>query len=107
MELAVEKPVSKWQRRKVRFRQLALGVRDELRRVMGNVCKKCGALENLTFHHPHGRTWEPRDCNVQQRMRYYKRDFEAGLLELWCNTCNGRDGATNASFYRERKKEVE
>ena len=77
--------------------------RAALIKKLGGECVECGSDEELTFQHPHGRTWEPRKVNGRQRIRLYERDFEAGLLTLLCNGCNSHDGASKQKHYRQVK----
>lgn len=79
-------------------------LRDKLEDVMGGECARCHSTENLEFHHPTGRDWEPRQKNRLQRMRLYWRDFRAGLLQLLCASCNRSDGAARAVYYWQRKR---
>ncbi len=73
-------------------------LRDELIVQMGGECVLCHSDEDLSFDHPHGRTWDLRSKNQLQRMRLYLRDFAAGNLRLLCGSCN--------SSVRPKKKET-
>lgn len=64
--------------------------RDQLREDMGGVCVCCGAKKRLEFHHTHERTWVARKVSRWHRMTLYRRDWEAGHLELRCKKCHGR-----------------
>lgn len=94
---------AEWKKRKLRVYNQAATLRDELRQRMGGMCVKCESEDYLEFHHPNGRTWEPRRCNLRHRMRIYHQDFMNGNLQLLCSTCNGRDGALNKKKYQRRK----
>jgi hypothetical protein len=94
---------SVWQQKKARALEIAHAVRDKLRALLGGVCQRCRSTEDLQFHHPHGRLWEPRRMNLRHRMRLYQRDYQAGLLELLCRKCNGIDGQVRARFYADVK----
>ena len=98
-------PWTREQRRRIyRLRRADLVAR------MGGRCVYCGAIANLEFHHPYGRTWDLRRVNRLQRLKRYEQDWRAGsnwqggpcalmLLVLACRSCNGQrngggDGAT-------------
>jgi hypothetical protein len=95
---------AEWRRYRAVAYTKACDIRDALRAALGNICKKCGAKENLSFQHMHGRTWEPRRQNLLQRMRLYKRDFDKGQIELLCVSCNGTDGNLNRAYYKAAKR---
>ena len=92
-----------WAKRKETEYRKACDLRDLMRRELGGKCKKCGFEFDLSFHHPNGRDWEPRKMNLLQRMRWYYKDFLAGLIELWCVDCNRKDGVLKTEFYRSKK----
>jgi hypothetical protein len=92
-----------WAKRKDKEYRKACDLRDLMRKALGGKCKKCGLEFDLSFHHPNGRNWEPNKKNLLQRMRWYYRDFLAGLIELWCVDCNQTDGSRKAEFYRSKK----
>lgn len=94
---------AEWKKRKRKVYGQAAELREALRQQMGGRCVKCDAAELLEFHHPRGRTWEPRRCNLRHRMRRYQQDYLRGNLQLLCSTCNGRDGALNKKKYRRKK----
>lgn len=93
-----------WRRRRLRVYNKACELRDELRRILGGRCSntKCRSDHDLEFHHPYGRDWEPREKNLMQRMRLYRRDFELGRLTLLCSPCNGLDGAFRGYWQRRK-----
>ena len=71
------------------------GKRAELIKAMGGRCLNCGnrTPADLEFHHPFGRPYNPSDWSRWRRIIQYRRDWENGLLELRCITCNrGHDG---------------
>lgn len=59
-------------------------------REMGSICwnPECGALHDLEFDHPFGRDWKPREKSSQHRMNIYRREWEAGKLQILCSDCN-------------------
>lgn len=88
------------------FAEWARRKRDALIAQLGGVCKRCGMTAEesgyaLEFHHPHGRSWIPHKLNRWARVIRYERDARAGLLELLCKVCNGRDGG-NRRYGRRR-----
>lgn len=85
-------------------RSKAWELRDRLRVAMGAKCVKCGATEELEFHHPHGRNWVARKKNQLARMKLYWRDFMLGLLELLCSGCNKSAGAPCGFWQRTKAK---
>jgi hypothetical protein len=94
---------AEWQRRKLAVYWLACLLRDGLRAELGGKCP-CGATEQLEFHHPHGRDWEPRKKNLLQRMRLYWRDYLRGELSLLCSPCNSKDGGYRGYWQRTKKR---
>jgi hypothetical protein len=94
-----------WQKRKLKVYNKANKLRELMRKALGEICTKCGTCLDLSFHHPHGRDWEPNKKNLMQRMRLYYRDFLQGKIELLCTNCNSIDGAINKNWYREVKNE--
>jgi hypothetical protein len=73
---------------------------------MGGKCVGCGENDDLHFHHPNGRNWEPNKKNLLQRMKLYQRDFKAGNLALLCCSCNCSDGQTRSCFAKRFKKQA-
>jgi len=73
-----------------RQREWARRKRDELYSLLGNVCNKCGATENLTLDCkiPCGPDHQRR-MEWSARMSFYTRQYEQGNLALKCNKCNG------------------
>src|SRR4051812_20108430 len=65
---------AEWQRRKAATYAKACELRDSLRKELGGVCSQCKTEENLAFHHPNGRDWEPKRKNLLQRMKLYWHD---------------------------------
>jgi 5-methylcytosine-specific restriction endonuclease McrA len=95
---------AEWQRRKLIVYRQACLLRDALRQRLGGKCQKCGRKEELEFHHPNGRNWEPRRCNLRQRMRRYWADYRRGNLALWCSPCNSQDGGIRGYWQRRKKR---
>jgi hypothetical protein len=63
-------------------------LRDALINDMGGRCEQCGTAEKLEFNHKYGKCWEPRMICFYNRMLRYRREFEAGELNLLCKSCN-------------------
>lgn len=92
---------AEWNRRKATVYCATVDERQRLIADMGGKCKLCGARVDLQFdHHPKPRAWSVTRKNRRQRVRLYRRDWEAGLLRLACGSCNGSTGAR----YGNRKR---
>lgn len=79
-----------WQRTRAKAKER----RAALIAVMGSKCKDCDETQPhmMTFHHPHGRLWEPNAVNAYTRIAKYEQDFAEGNLILLCGRCNTIDG---------------
>lgn len=78
--------------------------RAELLVELGNTCGRDGCdNDELEFHHPHGRAWNPVKLSRWQRMIRYRRDAAAGNLALLCKPHNASDGQR---FRGRRRREV-
>lgn len=94
-----------WARRKTKVYNQACALRDLMRAALGGKCRECGSKDDLSFHHPGGRTWDIRKQNLMQRMRLYYKDFLQNKLDLLCVPCNSKDGSRNKKWYSEAKHE--
>lgn len=93
---------AEWQRRKLRVYAKACELRAQLRRELGGLCAVCGATDDLEFHHPKGRDWQPRKKSLLQRMRLYWRDHKVHPLTLLCSGCNTKIGSPG--FWQRKGK---
>jgi len=59
---------------------------------MGGICAKCGTDEKLEFDHIQGIGWDASKISAKSRVSRYRREFEAGLLQLLCGPCNKAKG---------------
>jgi hypothetical protein len=66
--------------------------REELIELLGGKCHKCGSKNKLEFHHKYVREWVAAKKSRWQRMVLYRREYDAGEIELSCRHCNARDG---------------
>jgi hypothetical protein len=66
-------------------------IRDDLRAKLGGVCAKCGTTQNLSFdlEKPNG-VKHHGEMSWLHRMIYYRRQFEAGNLQLLCTFHNSQ-----------------
>lgn len=81
-----------WQDDRERVIESTRAKRAELIEQLGGKCVKCGATDDLHFHHTSPRTWIASKLNRWARLAAYKRDIEAGVIELLCGPCNRREG---------------
>lgn len=76
----------------VRNRRMRDRLKDSLIAQLGGRCAQCGAADNLTFDHIHGRTWSVRSVHASKRLRIYQREADQGLIQLLCLSCNSKKG---------------
>lgn len=71
-------------------KQILVRRSNALKIKLGGVCVQCGEtdLDELEFHHPHGKNWRSRDVSRFERLRRYEQDAAAGLVELLCDDCH-------------------
>lgn len=57
---------------------------------LGGKCIGCGETnaKKLEFNHPYGRDYDPSKLSRWERIRHYRRDADAGRLNLLCSACN-------------------
>lgn len=72
-----------------RQRSWANRAKADLFQRMGNVCWKCGCVENLQFDHPMGRDWSVRKTEFSWRVSRYRQEWARGEGQLLCETDNG------------------
>lgn len=75
--------------------------RDAIIEQLGGKCVRCRGWKCLTFDHIAPIRWEPRLVSWSQRMRRYKQDADAGLLQLLCIRCHGRKSQSEAALMRK------
>jgi len=92
-------------RRRARLRAVeqASLIRWWLFDTMGWCCANCGTIANVELDHPHGRNWEPRNCDCVTRAKRYLRDWADGNLRILCRTCNAKDGGRRGGFKRPKQ----
>lgn len=68
--------------------------RIELTMLLGGTCRECGTEDNLTFDCviPQGDKHHKMDTSA--RMSFYNFQFRLGNLQVLCDKCNSRKGAT-------------
>ena len=78
-----------------RQKDWARRTRDTLLALMGGKCVWCGTVENLSFDciMPQGSDHHRRH-DWSTRMSFYKRQLEAGNLQILCVSCNSKKGST-------------
>lgn len=73
--------------------------RLELVKQLGGKCVFCGVsyeIRHLEFDHKHKRQWVARKLCRGQRLIMYRKEAEAGLIQLACRTCNAQKGIPGA-----------
>lgn len=66
---------------------------------LGGKCVFCGISyrsRHLEFDHKFKREWVARKLCRNQRLKMYRKEAEAGLIQLACRTCNAQKGAPGA-----------
>lgn len=59
---------------------------------LGGCCVWCGKTTRLELDHIEGRTWKPSLVSWHRRIRRYRDEAAAGLLQVLCKTCNAVKG---------------
>lgn len=59
---------------------------------LGGCCSQCGSTEKLEFHHTEPRDWIAAGQSYAYRQALYERDWDAGILDLYCKKCNQEAG---------------
>lgn len=79
-------------------------IRDDLQVKLGGVCAKCGTKEKLSFDLiiPNG-VKHHGEISWCHRMIYYRRQFEAGNLQLLCTFHNSQKKDKIESARRPRR----
>lgn len=67
---------------------------------MGGCCWACGSSGPLDIDHPHGRDWQPRTKSFSHRIAIYRREWEARLIRLLCESCNSSKRFNNVILHR-------
>lgn len=75
-----------------RQREWAARVRVQLIEKLGGKCVICGTCYELEFDHKEPRTWNCKQVSSEYRITLYKREAEAGKIQLLCRKCNARKG---------------
>ena len=60
---------------------------------LGGHCVWCRKRTRLELDHIHGRTWSPRALSWHRRIKRYREEMAAGLLQVLCRSCNAIKGA--------------
>ncbi len=78
-----------WEKVKERYQRMWRRRKAALLAKLGGKCRKCGATEDLHFHHTVGRSWgRPGRLSMASRVKRYEEDAERGELELLCRSCH-------------------
>jgi len=74
-----------------RAKSWAIKARADLLAILGPVCAKCGATDNLTFDCIEPTGDDHHRGSTDQRMLFYrKQHFQHDNLQILCDVCNGR-----------------
>lgn len=69
-------------------RRWAVKARMDLVIQLGGVCAFCGSKHDLQIDHIHGRNYSLRKLSSDHRVSIYRREAQAGLLQVLCGPCN-------------------
>lgn len=61
---------------------------------LGGRCALCQRTSRLELDHIDGRTWSPRAVSWHLRIKRYREEMAAGLLQVLCRSCNALKGRT-------------
>jgi 5-methylcytosine-specific restriction endonuclease McrA len=75
-----------------RRRREAVQKRAELIQKLGGKCVECGSTEFLEIDHIHGKAYEASKLGSSDRIRRYMKEYEQGLLQVLCKSCNSAKG---------------
>lgn len=59
---------------------------------LGGRCAWCSATTRLELDHKNGRTWTPRLVSWHRRIKRYREEAAAGLLQVLCKSHNALKG---------------
>jgi len=82
-----------------RAKTWARQARARLLQIMGGTCACCGTTDSLTFDCIVPQGDDHHRGSTDQRMIFYRRQFESDNLQILCDSCNARKGA-DAIDYR-------
>ena|SRR5438552_1668934 len=70
-------------------------VMKKLRQLLSNKCRKCGAENNLEFDCIVPRGHQHHMLAIPSRATFYRREMEAGNLQLLCEKCHNKKSAAD------------
>lgn len=82
-----------------RQREWARRKRQELIGLLGGCCVKCGSVEHLEFDCINPQGDEHHKMESSTRMGFYRKQYEAGNLQVLCAPCHVVKSASETQLY--------